>query len=78
MNVVFALALFTPFLAGRGLSSHEAFWAGLGFLAFLQLTAALLNLAPVPGVDGGNLVKPWLSPQWQRGFDSWRPTGCCC
>ena len=39
----------------------------MAFLAFLQLTACVLNLLPVPGLDGGNLIQPWLSPQWQRG-----------
>ena len=29
----------------------------------------------MPGVDGGNLLFPWLSPQWQRGFDHVAPYG---
>ena len=41
---------------------HLEFWAGVAFLAFLQFTAALLNLLPIPGVDGGNMLQPWLSP----------------
>jgi Zn-dependent protease len=75
VNVVFALGLFVPFVVGVDTNAHPVFWAGLGFLAFLQLTASLLNLAPVPGVDGGNLIRPWLSPQWQRGFDVVAPFG---
>lgn len=75
VNVVFAIGLFVPFVVGVDVNAHLVFWAGLGFLAFLQLTAALLNLAPVPGVDGGNLIRPWLSPQWQRGFDVVAPFG---
>ena len=38
------------------------------FLGFLQLTAALLDLVPIPGVDGGNILRPWLSPVWARRF----------
>ncbi len=47
----------------------------VAFLAFLQLTASVLNLMPIPGVDGGNVVYPWLSPQWRRGFDHLAPYG---
>jgi Zn-dependent protease len=75
VNVVFALGLLVPFLFDPDTQNHPTFWAGLGLLAFLQVTASLLNLAPVPGVDGGNLIRPWLSSQWQRGFDLIAPYG---
>src|SRR6185437_16692724 len=45
------------------------------FLAFLQLTASLLNFLPIPGVDGGNILYPWLTPQWKRGFGYVAPWG---
>lgn len=32
----------------------------LAFLAFLQATALLLNLLPVPGLDGYGIIRPWL------------------
>lgn len=32
----------------------------LGFLAFLQATALVLNLLPVPGLDGYGVLRPWL------------------
>jgi len=75
VNVVLAVGLCLPFAFVDNIADHETFWAGFAFLAFLQITASLLNLAPVPGVDGGNLVKPWLSPRWQRGFDVIAPWG---
>jgi len=34
----------------------------LAFLAFLQATALVLNLLPVPGLDGFGILRPWLSP----------------
>src|SRR6266540_3154251 len=55
--------------------SHESFWAAVAFLAFLQLTASILNFMPIPGVDGGNLIEPWLSDQWKRGFGHVAPYG---
>ncbi len=75
VNVVFTLALMAPFLLGVDVLQHLPFWVGWAFLAFLQLTASLLNLVPVPGVDGGNALRPWLSPRWQRGFNAVAPYG---
>jgi Zn-dependent protease len=42
------------------------FYAGLAFLAFLQLTALVLNLLPVPGLDGWGIIEPWLSYDLQE------------
>lgn len=73
-NLLWAIALIIPLKLAAS-DSHYTFWAGMGFLAFLQLTAAVLNFLPVPGVDGGNLIEPWLSPQWQRGYQHIAPYG---
>lgn len=35
--------------------------AGLSFLAVLQFVAAILNLLPVPGLDGFGIIAPYLS-----------------
>jgi Zn-dependent protease len=75
LNVVFTLATAAPFALGLADFTHETFWAGLAFLAFLQVTASVLNLAPVPGVDGGNALRPWLPYDWRRGFDAVAPYG---
>ncbi|OLE26380.1 MAG: hypothetical protein AUG44_13120 [Actinobacteria bacterium 13_1_20CM_3_71_11] len=75
VNIAFLLATVAPFAFGVDTSTHEQFWAGLAFLAFLQLTASLLNLAPIPGVDGGNALRPWLSAEYRRGFDAVAPWG---
>jgi Zn-dependent protease len=75
VNVAFTIVLAVPFAVGVDVSAHPVFWAGLAFLAFLQLTASVLNLLPVPGLDGGNLLLPWLSPQWQRRFAVVAPFG---
>jgi Zn-dependent protease len=74
-NVVFALVLITPFWLASDFYAHQEFWAGLAFLAFLQVTASVLNLVPVPGMDGGNALRPWLSYEWRRGFDYVAPWG---
>lgn len=75
MNVLFTAVLVVPLALAGDTGSHHPFWVALAFLAFLQLTASILNLMPIPGVDGGNVVEPWLSPQWQRGFAHIAPYG---
>jgi Zn-dependent protease len=44
----------------RAMVSAAALYAVLAFLAFLQLTALVLNLLPIPGLDGWGIVEPWL------------------
>jgi Zn-dependent protease len=50
-------------------------WSGVAFLGFLQVTAALLNLLPIPGLDGYNALEPHLSPETQRALDQFKPYG---
>jgi Zn-dependent protease len=46
--------------------AHAVLWAGVAFLAFLELTAVLLNLLPIPGLDGYDALEPHLTPETQR------------
>jgi Zn-dependent protease len=48
--------------------AHAVFWAGMAFLGFLELTAVLLNLLPIPGLDGYDALEPHLSPETQRAL----------
>jgi Zn-dependent protease len=73
-NVLFTLLLVAVLRIGFGGGPIE-FWAGVALLAFLQLTASVLNLLPVPGLDGGNMIQPWLNPQWRRMYDMFAPYG---
>ena len=49
--------------------AHLVFWAGVAFMGFLQVTAAVLNLLPVPGFDGYGALEPHLSPETQRALE---------
>jgi Zn-dependent protease len=49
--------------------AHAVLWAGVAFLGFLQVTAVLLNLLPIPGLDGYNALEPHLSPETQRALE---------
>jgi Zn-dependent protease len=48
---------------------HLVFWAGLAFLGFLQVTAVVLNLLPIPGLDGYAALEPHLSYETQRALE---------
>jgi Zn-dependent protease len=77
VNVLFTVLLVIPLVvtAPGYFDPHAEFWSAWAFLAWLQLTASVLNLMPVPGVDGGNALRPWLTPDWRRGFDAVAPYG---
>jgi Zn-dependent protease len=49
--------------------AHFVFWAGMAFLGFLQVTATVLNLLPIPGLDGYGALEPHLSPETQRALE---------
>ncbi len=74
-NVLFALVLVAVLRLGSPGGGPVEFWAAVALLAFLQLTASVLNLLPVPGLDGGNMIQPWLNPQWRRMYDLFAPYG---
>jgi Zn-dependent protease len=49
--------------------AHPVLWFGVAFLGFLQVTAVLLNLLPIPGLDGYSALEPHLSPETQRALE---------
>jgi Zn-dependent protease len=85
-NVLFAVVLLsvakshlTFFSAGGAVVSaadaHVQFWCGVAFLGFLQVTAAVLNLLPVPGLDGWAILEPYLSRDTVGFGDKIKPWG---
>jgi Zn-dependent protease len=75
VNLVFAVLLLLPFALGGTGSWPTDFLAALAFLASLQVTAAILNLLPVPGLDGYGIVEPWLSPGARRQVEPFAQFG---
>jgi Zn-dependent protease len=85
-NLVFAVVLLLvakphlddvfAYLSGSGTAgNHARFWCGVAFLGFLQATAAVLNLLPVPGLDGYAIIEPYLDPDTQRFGEKIKPWG---
>lgn len=46
-------------------TAHLSFAAALAFLGFIEIFALVLNLIPVPGLDGFGAIRPWLPRSWQ-------------
>jgi Zn-dependent protease len=74
-NVAFAIALTLLAKSHEDELAHPRFWYGLGFLGVLQVTAAVLNLMPVPGLDGYGIIEPYLDPETVRVGEKVKPWG---
>ncbi|GAA1537220.1 site-2 protease family protein [Streptomyces albidochromogenes] len=74
-NVLFALVCTAPFWLGATDGVPGPFLYALGFLALLQVTAAILNFLPVPGLDGYGVIEPWLSSKVRRQVEPLAPFG---
>jgi Zn-dependent protease len=66
--VLLALSLGLSFWAGWGVHGQGpvALFCALSVLGFLQAMALILNLLPIPGLDGFNAIRPWLPQRWTR------------
>lgn len=74
-NAFFALLLTAPWWLGMMDGVPVAFRCALAFLALLQVTAALLNSLPVPGLDGYGVIEPWLSGRTRQQLGQFAPFG---
>ncbi|MEW1720737.1 site-2 protease family protein [Streptomyces sp. NPDC093109] len=74
-NVLFALVCTAPFWLHALDGVPTAFRYALGFVALLQVTAAILNFLPVPGLDGYGVIEPWLSYKVRRQVEPFAPYG---
>ncbi len=75
VNAVWAVVLLLVVRLFGSSQENPAFWFGLSFLAFLQVTATLLNLLPIPGLDGYGVLEPSLSYATRRGLEQFKPFG---
>lgn len=87
VNILCAVALLVPIGAGwlddprihAEVAGYQLIVSplslALGFLGMLQLSAALLNLLPVPGLDGYGIIEPWLSYKARRAVEPFAPYG---
>lgn len=74
-NVLFAVVCTAPFWLDALDGVPRDFRNALAFLALLQVSAALLNFLPVPGLDGYGVIEPWLSYNIKRQVEPFAPFG---
>ncbi|MEV0910919.1 MULTISPECIES: site-2 protease family protein [Streptomyces] len=74
-NVLFAAVCTAPFWLHALDGVPAEFQYALAFLALLQVTAAILNFLPVPGLDGYGVIEPWLSNDIKRQVEPFAPFG---
>ncbi len=76
-NFVVLLALATLYLLANPLGALHLLSPGaaaaIAFLAELQVFAIVLNLLPIPGLDGYSAIEPYLSYQTRQSFEAIRP-----
>jgi Zn-dependent protease len=59
-NAILAVTILLPLKLEWVDFEHAEFAAGLAFLGWVQVISVLLNLLPLPGLDGYGTIEPWL------------------
>jgi Zn-dependent protease len=63
-TLVVLLALAFGLALWRRAATPDMLFSALAMLAFLQAMALVLNLLPIPGLDGFNALRPFLPRSW--------------
>jgi Zn-dependent protease len=66
--IAIALGLRIWLAAGVVTAGGFALFSAFTVLGFLQAMALVLNLLPIPGLDGFNAIRPWLPAEWSQGL----------
>src|SRR5689334_653047 len=74
-NALFAAVCTAPFWLDALDGVPRDFRSALAFLGLLQVTAAILNFLPVPGLDGYGVIEPWLPYGVKRQVAPFTPFG---
>lgn len=72
-NVLCCIVLGVPFL--MRLQSDTTMWAILAISCYWQAMAIVLNLLPIPGLDGYGAIEPWLPRAAREWGSRLRPYG---
>ena len=65
-SIVVTILLAIPFGLGWATPSLEHWiWPSLAFLVLLEIASILLNLLPIPPLDGYGIIEPWLPRKTQ-------------
>lgn len=64
------LAIVLALVLHFGPVTSDGIWPGLAFLTYLQITAAIFNLIPLPPFDGYGAIRPHLDQGLRQTLDS--------
>lgn len=70
-----AIALSIPFQLSSKVDAHSWFWPALAFLAQIEVAVLILNLLPIPALDGYGILEPWLPEKMQQQLRSVKKYG---
>jgi Zn-dependent protease len=73
--LLFVVSAFGPWGIFTLSEPQAAFWSALTFLAYLQVATAILNLFPIPGLDGYGIIEPYLSNSVRYTGNKIKPFG---
>ncbi len=59
-GLLIAIPFLVPGHYGWITPTNVGFFAALAYLGFIEVVAVLLNLLPIPGLDGFGILRPWL------------------
>ncbi len=63
-NAVFVLLLVVPYQVAARTGHYYLAWA-VAVLVFFEIFAIILNLLPIPPLDGYHAIQDWLPASWQ-------------
>ncbi|GIH08227.1 site-2 protease family protein [Rhizocola hellebori] len=69
------VGIFGPWAIFSLAEPQAAFWSALTFLAYLQVATAILNLIPIPGLDGYGIIEPYLPSSTRYTGNKIKPFG---
>ncbi|MEO8745506.1 MAG: Clp protease N-terminal domain-containing protein [Candidatus Dormiibacterota bacterium] len=64
-GLLVAIPFLIPGMSVLSIAQHIAFFEAIAFLGFIEAIALVLNLVPIPGLDGFGALRPWLPSSLQ-------------
>jgi Zn-dependent protease len=68
MSVLLAIPFTFKLISPAAFQSAMVFWAALAGLIMLNIAGVLLNLLPIPPLDGFGIIAPWLTPSLRQSL----------
>ena len=68
--IIFSAPFWLGYVTIDRILERPNLWLALAFLVFLEVTAILFNLLPLPPLDGFGIIEPFLPPDMAMGLRS--------